>query len=265
VFFEPVLFEALHLPQVQALLTLQLLHQGGLMKLAIPVLLASSLFLGGCAAMGTTNELLVRGMYSYLADAALFTECRTGRSLPVTMEGDNRALELAYLQARAEPGEALLVTLEGRIVSRMPMEGPGPVAMLLPDRFIGIQPGKNCQTAAAKAVLLDSYWRLTYLGDVKAVHFTDQREPHIVLHGDSRVTGSDGCNLLMGSFRLEHDRLAFSQVAMTMMACPQGLQQEQGFSRVLGNATRYRIVNEYLELLDDDGTMLARFEAMPFR
>jgi hypothetical protein len=42
-------------------------------------------------------------------------------TLPVTMEGDNLALGRAYLQVKHEPGEALLVSLEGQIVPRMPM------------------------------------------------------------------------------------------------------------------------------------------------
>jgi len=36
-------------------------------------------------------------MFRYLADAAQFEECLTGRSYPVAMEGDYLALERAYL------------------------------------------------------------------------------------------------------------------------------------------------------------------------
>ena len=44
------------------------------------------------------------GMYSYLADAANFTECLTGARYPVAMEADNLALERAYLaRARTSP------------------------------------------------------------------------------------------------------------------------------------------------------------------
>ena len=91
---------------------------------------------------------IMRGMYLYMADAAIFTECQTGRPFPVAMEGDNRALERAYLEMRQNPGEALLVTLEGRIVERMPMEGPGPVATLLPEKFLGISPGDKCASSS---------------------------------------------------------------------------------------------------------------------
>lgn len=96
------------------------------------------------------GPLVMRGMYMYMADAALFTECSTGRRVPVAMEGDNRALENAYLKARQNPGEALLVTLVGRIVERMPMEGPGPVATLLPEKFLGVYPGEKCVMPTAQ-------------------------------------------------------------------------------------------------------------------
>ena len=206
---------------------------------------------------------VMRGMYSHLADAALFTDCESDRTLAVLMEGDYRALEQAYLQVKHAPGEGLLVTIEGRVVSRMPMQGWGSVDMLLPERFIGIQPSKTCMTPVAKPGLLGTDWKLTYLGEMPAEHFRDQRQAHILLQADNRVTGSDGCNLLNGGFTLEGDRLAFSRIATTMMACAHGAEQEQRFQRALANTARYRLVNEYLELMDGAGTLLARFEARP--
>jgi uncharacterized lipoprotein NlpE involved in copper resistance len=90
------------------------------------------------------GQLIMHGMYFYMADAATFIECKIGRHYPVATEGDNRALEEEYLKARHNQDEALLVTLEGRIVERMPMEGPGPVATLLPKKFLRVSPGENC-------------------------------------------------------------------------------------------------------------------------
>ena len=39
------------------------------------------------------------GMFRYMADAALFTECLTEASFPVAQENDYLALERAYLAA----------------------------------------------------------------------------------------------------------------------------------------------------------------------
>lgn len=46
------------------------------------------------------------------------------------------------------------------------------------------------------------------------------REPSLKLHGDGRLTGTDGCNRLMGRWVLEDGTVRFQEVAMTMMACP---------------------------------------------
>lgn len=89
-------------------------------------------------------RLRLRGMYRYMADAALFEECSTGRRMPVAMEADNAALERAYLAVRGEPGAPVMALVEGRIAQRMPMEGPGPVAMLVPERFLRMAPGESC-------------------------------------------------------------------------------------------------------------------------
>jgi uncharacterized lipoprotein YbaY/heat shock protein HslJ len=210
-------------------------------------------------------RLAMRGMYSYMADAGRFSECLTGRKLPVAMEGDNRALEEAYSRARPEPGAEVLVTLDGQIVQRMPMEGPGPVPTLLPKKFIGVWPGETCGARFATADLLNTYWRLTRLGDEMVARFENQREAHLVFHADNRLAGSDGCNQMVGSFRLQVDAIAFSQIGATMMACIQGMEQAGRFTTTLGGVARYRIVGEHLELLDSMGAMLARFEAVALK
>jgi copper homeostasis protein (lipoprotein) len=68
-------------------------------------------------------HLTIGGMFVYMADAARLTECRTGRSFPVAMEGDYRRLEKAYLEARQGPGQPLMMTFEGSIEERPRAEG----------------------------------------------------------------------------------------------------------------------------------------------
>lgn len=46
------------------------------------------------------------------------------------------------------------------------------------------------------------------------------REPSLELHEDGRLTGTDGCNRLMGRWVVEGEKVRFEEVAMTMMACP---------------------------------------------
>lgn len=82
----------------------------------------------------------MRGMYSYMADAGWFVDCRSGVRLAVAQEGDNAALEAAYSKDQSMPGAPLLATVEGRVEDRMPMEGPGPRPTLIVEKFISIAP-----------------------------------------------------------------------------------------------------------------------------
>jgi putative lipoprotein len=80
----------------------------------------------------------LRGMYSYMADAGWFVDCRSGVRLAVAQQGDNAALEAAYSKGQSMPGAPLLATVEGRVEDRMPMEGPGPRPTLIVEKFISI-------------------------------------------------------------------------------------------------------------------------------
>ncbi len=88
----------------------------------------------------------MRGMYTYMADAGIFTDCASGRRLPVAQESDNAALEAAYSKARTGPGAPMLASIEGQIEMRMPMEGPGPRPTLVVERFVSIVAG-TCEPA----------------------------------------------------------------------------------------------------------------------
>jgi copper homeostasis protein (lipoprotein) len=86
----------------------------------------------------------MHGMYSYMADAGWFTECLSRFHVAVAQEADNADLERQYSFARSEPGEAILVSIEGRIVSRPKMEGTGKEHVLVVDRFLNLWAGETC-------------------------------------------------------------------------------------------------------------------------
>jgi len=86
------------------------------------------------------------GMYSYLADASLFRDCATGERYSVAFEADNQALEAGYIATGVEPGAEVLVKIEGRIEERPAMEGDGTELNVIPDKFIGAYPDKNCSS-----------------------------------------------------------------------------------------------------------------------
>jgi copper homeostasis protein (lipoprotein) len=86
----------------------------------------------------------LHGMYSYVADAGVFTECLSRLRLPVAHEADNASLLSSYSFARNESGEALLVSVEGRIVNRTKVGGLGKEQVLVVEKFINLWAGESC-------------------------------------------------------------------------------------------------------------------------
>jgi copper homeostasis protein (lipoprotein) len=206
--------------------------------------------------------LEMRGMYRYMADAALFDECLTGRRFPVAMEADNVALERAYREARVQAGEPILVSLEGRIAQRPAMEDGASVLSLVPERFIGIWPAESCASSATAVALAGTEWKLILLGDAPVAVADPSRRPSLTLNQDGRVSGFDGCNRMAGSYEVTGRSIGFSQMASTKMACIDGMELEAAFAAALGRARSFTITGTQLELADADGALLARFEAV---
>jgi copper homeostasis protein (lipoprotein) len=207
-------------------------------------------------------RLLMRGMYRYQADAGIFQECLTGWELPVAQEADNAALEFAYANVRMEPGKPILVTVEGRVAFRPPIEGAGIRKTFVPERFIKVWPGETCGPRQSAATLENTYWKLTRLGSKPAEIGTGGREVHLMFSGEGlRVQGFSGCNRFTGSYRLEGKRLAFKQMAGTRMACVEGMEQEAAILEAFEATASWQIMGEHLELMDAGGRLLLRFKA----
>ena len=204
----------------------------------------------------------MRGLYKYFADAGQFTECLTGKNWPVAQEGENAVLESAYSKTRRQAGEELLVTLQGQVAMRPKMEGEGKQPTLVIDRFIGVWPGESCGSRYSTEPLENTYWKLTRLGEAPVVPAAAQQEPHIILHPQSRsISGSGGCNRLLGGYELKGDQLIFGQMASTMMACADGMETEKAFLEALTRVDKAKIVRQHLEMFDRTGNVVARFEA----
>lgn len=209
-------------------------------------------------------SLTLRGAFRYMADAPLFTDCRTGQRWPVAMQGDYKALEAAYLQVRRQPGEELMATLEGQVAIRPNPDGGRPIPTLVVERYIGIWPGETCGATSSTASLQETYWKLTRIADQPVIVAPNQREPNLVFRTEqSRVTGSGGCNSLTGAYKLNGSELIISGVAATRMACIEGMDTEAAFFKALENVRSWKILGQHLELYDSGGNPLVRLEARP--
>lgn len=212
------------------------------------------------------DDMLIAGMMTYMADAAVIEECLSGRQFPIAQEGDYLALETAYLADRAEPGAPLYVMMEGGVAMREGMEGRARQTVTV-DRFIKTRAGVTCARQLADASLRNTFWRLDELNGTPFPMDATQREPHIVLETgeEGAYRATVGCNQMRGGVTINDTNLSFAPGASTMMACPPPLDVlEQQFSKALSNVTDFAIKGETLVLSDVDGKPLATFTAIYF-
>jgi heat shock protein HslJ len=111
--------------------------------------------------------------------------------------------------------------------------------------------------------LENTNWTLTQLATT-SVTADAQHGPNITFNSEQhRVRGSGGCNRIMGGYTLEGDRVKFTQMASSMMACVSGMDTERAFLDALGNADSWKITGDKLELYDASGTAVATFQSAP--
>jgi copper homeostasis protein (lipoprotein) len=207
----------------------------------------------------------LRGMLTVLGGAARFHDCLSGRDLRVADEGQYTALRQAYAAAGVGEGQSLLASLDGRIAQRPLTDSPELQSALVVERFRRVWPGENCGPRYADAELSGTTWKLSQLDGRLALSEAEATPATMQLDiTTQRVTGSTGCNRFSGGFVLEGDRIRFSPAALTRMACPAAaMLQESAFAAMLGKAARLKVSGQQLEIQDEAGGVIARFDAMP--
>ncbi len=130
--------------------------------------------------------------------------------------------------------------------------------------ILGSMSCKSTKTTASEKkgmnqpVLTEKHWKLVELNGL-LVRETS-REPFIVFENEeTRFHGNTSCNNFFGTFELhEKNKIKFSQIGMTKMACI-GNNLETQFIRVLESTTAYKIDNDTLTLLSETDEILAIF------
>lgn len=203
----------------------------------------------------------LNGEYQYLADAGLFKECTSGLVFPVMQAGDNARLESAYLAMRQEPGRPVSASVYGQIkMAPGAEEGSRERPSLLPLRFESVEHG-SCGPLLTAAELSDQFWTLVQLNGKPVVLPENQRAPGLTFHAENnRLSGSGGCNQLVGAYTVNQRLIDINMLAATRMACFHEGDIEQEFMRTLGQVKSWNILGQRLELYDQLGSMLARFE-----
>lgn len=110
--------------------------------------------------------------------------------------------------------------------------------------------------AGGDAGLVGAMWLAEDIGGAGVV---DNVQSKIAIDGAGKVSGSGGCNRLVGSVQVDGDRITFAPPATTRMMCPPAVMDQEGkFIDTLLRARAYKLDEPFLRLLGEDGAELVR-------
>ena len=115
--------------------------------------------------------------------------------------------------------------------------------------------------AANLVQLQNRTWIATYIGntEIKTVP-TARNVPSLQFDASTqRVSGSDSCNRIMGSYEAGRDTLILSQMAGTKMACLDNNNLSEQFNAALAKVANYQVFGKTLKLLDRHGNVVLQF------
>jgi copper homeostasis protein (lipoprotein) len=199
-----------------------------------------------------SDTMPLRGLYTYMADAASLEECLTGKRFPVAAAGDNLNLERAY---RAAPGAPLLITFDGHFEVRAGMEAVRSEEHVIVDRFQRAWPGETCLNRNLTIPLVGTYWVLTEVAGSAPPRVAGE-QPWLELRSElGRVQGFTGCNRMSGRYELGADGLRLRDVATTRAFCVGRMDVEDALVDALNRATGYRIDGINMALVSGQQTL----------
>lgn len=98
-------------------------------------------------------------------------------------------------------------------------------------------------------------WKVTHFADGSA---PTAGEPGLTFGADGHLSGPSGCNRFMGSWAANGQAISFSQIASTMMACPEAqMETERKMLQSFEKITWFSLTpGGALELMGADGLIL---------
>ena len=116
--------------------------------------------------------------------------------------------------------------------------------------------GEPAMSAPAPDAILGS-WTFERVRDRPVV---DRSPAHILFGAEGRVAGSASCNRMTGSYTVDGESLTLSPMAVTRRVCAAEalMEQEARVLAALGEVAGWRIEQELLVLVDEEGGELFR-------
>jgi len=176
----------------------------------------------------------------------------------------NELLKETLWRGSPDTGRDLVVFLSDKSCSDQMSDVVHPVTarVSFPDlRFFAgccrVVGGGGGGAAAGASALQANTWRLQSLPGKDGKDLGAARQPLTVRFEAGRVSGFSGCNRLVGSYAVENDTVTLSQLAGTMMACPEpAMALESAFRAALGGPLRFSIDGDRLTLKPASGEPL---------
>lgn len=163
------------------------------------------------------------------------------------------------LQARILDGDRLMFTNTTRHTVLAEGDEAGPADIWV--QRVAAQPDEAQPDEAAA----DSPVGTWLAEDILGGGVIDNAQTTLEIAADGRAFGRGGCNSYGGTATIDGDKLSFSPIVATQMACAEALMnQEQKFFDALGRVAAFRLVpaEQKLLLLDAEGETLVRLAAM---
>ena len=127
------------------------------------------------------------------------------------------------------------------------------------------EPEQESAAPANGPSITGTHWKLVTLeGQPEQMAANQEQERYFTLNeADNSLGGFAGCNGMTGSYALEEGmRIRFSNLGLTMRACPDVTVDEQALMAVFEQADNYTINNGTLSLNVGRRAPLAVFEAV---
>ncbi len=127
------------------------------------------------------------------------------------------------------------------------------------------EPEKQSAVQTDQPAITGTHWKLVKLeGQAETMAANQEQDRYFILNeADNSIGGFAGCNSMTGSYTLEDGmRIRFSNMGLTMRACPDVNVDEQALMAVFEQADNYTITNGILSLNVGRRAPLAEFEAM---
>ena len=227
-------------------------YQGGWQIVAIR---GTAGYDGMCRPRQYQDFVFVRGVFAGTLSPQTMDSRTDGALVRVSLESERRLSAEYQRYAAADP--LCCPSRTTRVVFDMTKDPP----VVQPVSASTSNVSQANGSGATAKPLESTSWRAIELAGKPTATQDAKREAQLQFQTGGRVSGSDGCNRITGTYQLTGDRITFGQMAGTQMACLNPSGTEAPFRDALKSATRWAVAGDRLELFDSSGTRLAMFTA----